>query len=363
MSATESAGARHQLAATLQTGMRVLDEKQTIVFTKYVRLVLPIDGSVFWVRADHVTSSALYNAAAYNAAFYNEPPRQMSNAPTVVANGSLHYVTAANQQEADSATLNRIVFTSEIEIEDFNDIGPDVMFLGEWQGVRFSFARRDSFYEQAKLWHYVGDAVFSTMETQIIDDIVQFDGRQVVSNSLPLWLDLRSPWLPILGLRGIPYPILPSYLITQNLRPPFVAVHIFPESTQAISGAPILGRTLSHSQLVQEKVRVTTYGLGNAAVLDFCDYVQWNFRCSERMGIMNSPVPRDEKQGQVELGVLAQKKTIEYEVNYIQSTARDIARKLIQSVLVAYHIGDGPEPAGGTGRWDEFRWNEGATWG
>lgn len=360
MSATESAGSRHQMAATLQTGMRVLDENQTITFVRYVRLVLPIDGSVFWVRSNLASLSSLLNAAALNEVPLNTPP-VAGEEVSFVANGSLHYMTQANQNEADSATLNRVVFTSEVPIENFNEVGPSIMYLGEWQGVRFSFAMRENFYEQAKLWHYVGDAVFATQESQIIDTLQEFDGRQVVSNSLPLWLDLANPYIPVIGLGGLPWPIFPAFLVPSNLPPPFVAVHIFPESTQAISSAPILNSTLSHSQLVREKVRLTTYGLRNAEVLDLCDYVQWQFRNSARMGIMNSPVPRDEHQGQVELGVLAQKKTIEYEVNYLQATARDLARQLILSAFVTYTV-EGGDIGPRYGRWNEFRWNDGTLW-
>ena len=361
MSATESARGRHQLAAALQAGERVLSENQTITFTKYIRLALPIDGSVFWIRADLASPSALLNAHRFNQVTMNQVPQQIYSAPTVVANGSLHYMSVANQNEADAAGLNRVLFTSEVEIEDFNDISPTVMYIGEWQDVRFSFAQRGQYYEQAKIHHYEGNAIFSTQETQIIDDLNAFSPAQVVSNSLPLWLDLANPYIPVIGLGGLPWAIFPSFLVPQNLPPPFVVVHVFPESTQAISSAPILNRTLSHSQLVREKVRLTTYGLRNAEVLDLCDYVQWQFRNSARMGITNSPVPRDEHQGQVELGVLAQKKTIEYEVNYLQAAARDLARQLILSAFVTYTV-EGGDIGPRYGRWNEFRWNDGTVW-
>jgi len=360
MSATESALGRHQLAATLQAGERVLSENQTITFTKYVRLVLPIDGSVFWVRSDLASPSALFNAHRFNQVTMNAVPEQIFSAPTIVANGSLHYMTQATQQEADSAGINQVVFTSEREIEDFNEVSPTVMYIGEWQGVRFSFARRGMFYEQAKLWHYEGQAIYSTMETQVIDNLALFDSTQVVSNSLPIWLDLVNPYIPVLSLGGLPWPIFPSMLLPSNLPPPYVVVHIFPESTQAISGAPILNRTMSHSQLVTEKVRVTTYGLRNAEVLDFCDYVQTQFFYSKRLGIMNMPVPRDEKQGQLEMGVLAQKKTIEYQVNYLQATARDIYRQLIESAVVTYTIGGNPP---GTIDWQPTPGDPAIAWG
>jgi hypothetical protein len=88
MSATESARARHQLGATLVAGERVLSENQTITFTKYIRLVLPIDGTVFWLRADLASPSALFNASRFSRAAFNAAPAQVYSAPTDTAHGS-----------------------------------------------------------------------------------------------------------------------------------------------------------------------------------------------------------------------------------------------------------------------------------
>jgi len=359
MSATESAASRHQMAATLQAGLRVLDENQTILFTRYARLVLPIDGSVFWVRDGLVEESAIYNAARPGAVAFNQPP-SAGVATTFRASGSLHYMTSGSQQEADSATLNQVVFTSEREIENLNEVGPDVMYLGTWQGVRFAFSRREMFYEQARLWHYAGQAVLATMETQIVDTLAGFDLSAVVSDSLPIWLGMRNPYIPIIGLGGISFPMLPSFLVTANLRPPFVAVHIRPETTMALSSAPAFDATMGQEQLVKETVRLTTYGLRNRQVMDLIAYVQFYCQCSEVMGISNMPVPRDEKQGQLEMGVLAQKKSIEFEVNYLQSAARDETRQLIlAATIISTPV---PPIVLDPASWNEFTWNTGATW-
>jgi len=359
MSATESAASRHQMAATLQAGLRVLDENQTILFTRYNRFVLPIDGSVFWVRDGLVAESAKYNAARFNQAAYNQT-QVSSAASTFRASGSIHYMTSASQQEADSATVNQIVFTSERQIEDMNEVGPEVMYLGTWQGVRFSFSRREMFFEQARLWHYAGQAVLATMETQIIDSLAGFDLSAVVSDSLPIWLAMRNPYIPVIGLSGISFPLLPSFLVTSNLEPPFVAIHIRQETTMAVSSAPAFDATMSQEQLIKETVRMTTYGLRNRQVLDLIRYVQSYCQCSEAMGISNMPVPRDEKQAQVELGVLAQKKTIEFEVNYLQSMARDETRQLILAATIL--CTPVPPVLIDPAEWNEFRWNNGATW-
>jgi len=49
---------------------------------------------------------------------------------------------------------------------------------------------------------------------------------------------------------------------------------------------------------------------------------------------MNIPVPRDDKRTQAELGVLAIRKTIEFDVNYYQARVRDAALTYIKSVFL-----------------------------
>ena len=46
------------------------------------------------------------------------------------------------------------------------------------------------------------------------------------------------------------------------------------------------------------------------------------------------PTVRDEKRAQSELLILAQKKTIEFEIDYYQCAARNIARQLIENATV-----------------------------
>lgn len=357
--AQEAATGRHQMAATLMGGVETLSENQRIQFTRYRRLVLPIDGSVFWVRADLVQPSALLGVPQFGQvtpAQYGDPGEPV----TFLARGSLHYATIAGQAEADANTTNPVVFTSLEEIENFNTIDPDTMWLGAWQGIRFSFARRGNFYEQAKLWHYEGNAVLATMESQIIDSPIDFSAAQIVSNSLPIWLALREPIAPVVGLGGIGWPIYPSFLVPNNLPPPFVAVHIVPEGTMAIQSAPFETRDSDQWQLVQDKVRLTTYGLRDRDVLDLCRYIQNFVAFTGAMGISNMPIPRDLKQPQVELGALAQAKMIDFDVNYYQAVTRGVARQLI--LIATATIDVIPVRPRRPGRWNEFRWSDGATW-
>lgn len=360
MSATQAALGAHQLAATLEGGLDTLSEIQTITFTRYKRLILPLDGYVFWVRSSLINVSAAPNAFQGNEVVPNQPTAEPGRPHTFVAKGSMHYATIANQNEDDSSGTNQIIFTSQVEVEDLNEVDPDEMWIGEWQGVRFSFARRDSFYEQARLHHYRGVAIYSAMESQIIDTPAGFSQAQIVSNSLPVWLSLAQPVAPVVGLAGIDVPIYPSFLVGQNIVPPYIAVHIYPEATEAWQASPLFDRTSSQWQLTRDRVRITLYGFRNEQALAFVDYVQRFCLFTEVMGISNMPIVRDEKRTQVELGILAQKKTIEFEVNYYQAAMRNLARQLILSAPITVQaVPPLPlEPA----RWNEFRWNDGATW-
>ena len=58
------------------------------------------------------------------------------------------------------------------------------------------------------------------------------------------------------------------------------------------------------------------------------------------LGMANMPTVRDEKRTQVEMAVLAMKKSITFDVWYNQGTARDIARGLIEEVVNNYY----PQP-------------------
>lgn len=328
-SINESINSQSQLNSDLVEGLNVLSQNQKITFTKYVRLVLPIDGFVFWVKADLLSPSALYNASAYNRVAYDVQGEVEQDSATITVNGSLHYLTQVAQDEAESMAVNQVVFTSTEEIQDFNTIAPNILYIGEFDGIRFAFSRRDSFYQQAGLHHYVGQAVTSIFESQLIDSPQDFDSRNViVSNSLPIWLLLNKIM-----------PMYPSFLVPENTEPVYAAVHIDPGSTQAIQAAPLLGPTMTHTQLVRESVRITMYGMRNFNALDFQDYIlQYALGHDDVMGISNMPVIRDEKKGAAELNVIAMKKSIVFDVNYYQSRVNDVARKLILKAIPTFYF-------------------------
>lgn len=331
--------------ATLASGLDVISESQVITFTKYVRVVLPADGFVFWVKADIVSPSALANASMLNASFRNNgavqgvtlntPPVIVTAAPTTNVIGSLHYMTANTQDEAAFQSTNRVRFTAEAEIQDLNQIGPAVLFLGSFDGRTFAFSQRGSYYQQSGLHHYLGDAVTATMRTQIIDDPRYLDLlNPVVSNSLPLWLELTSF-----------FPMWPSFLVPQNEPPPYCAVHIDPDGTEALQDFPALDATGGQSQLVQDVVRLTFYGVRHQTVMDFMQYVFQYSANTDNFGVMDYlPVVRDGKVTAAELGTIAQMKTTEFKISYYQSRVRDVARKAITAVGgVTFNV-NAPQP-------------------
>lgn len=326
------------IAADLKAGVDSISINQTITFTLYVRLILPVDGSKFWVRADQVKQGALYGATLLNATTYDHAASLTAVAPIITAPGSLHYTSQTSQTEEETIGVNRVVFTSEVEILDFNVVGPAAIYIGEFTPlngeapIRFSFNERGSYYQQSGLYHYVGQALYSDMQTQVIDRFVGFDQSAVVSNSLPFWLQLNKWNYPAGVFPNLVLPLFPSFLVEDNLAPPFASVHV--HETNAIQSMPWIDTQGNHWQLVQDRVRITTYGARNNMIMDFIDCVNEYTMLTDNFGIMNMPVTRDEKKVQSELGIIAQKKSIEFEISYYQFRARDIALKLIAQASI-----------------------------
>jgi hypothetical protein len=336
--AQEAAAAKTQLAGDLAAGVATLSLNQQVTFYLYRRVVLPLDGYVFWVRASLLGPSAILNGSPLDTFRFDQPQGVRSPAPSIVATGSLHYATSRGQEEDQTTATNQVVFTSLVPVQDLNLVGPSAIYIATLQpdNVRFAFANRRSFYQQADLYHYVGNAVYASMATQVIDDPRQFWGRSpIVSNSLPLWLALNG-YQPPPGSLAVPLTLYASYVVPDNLQPPYGVVHIPPESTRAMQSTPYLGGNLSHDQLARDLVRVTLWGERNFNALDFLDAVNQYSLDTDNIGIMNMPIVRDEKKPQVELAAIAMKKTIEFEVSYYQSTARTVARQIITQCVPSF---------------------------
>jgi hypothetical protein len=304
------------------TALQLLSLDQIIPFTQYTRFVLPLDGYVFWLRTQ-----------------------------TTQISGSLHAQINKRQNEDETISINRVVFTTAYPVQEFNSISPDIIWVGEYQNVKFAFTRSD-LYRPTTLYHYTGDAVYPALQSQLVDTGAQLPlDTVIVSNSLPVWLALwtyNPVWLvpPNPGVK-----LYPSFAVPDNLPPPYGVVHIDPASTRSLQAAPMFGPmhpmgwaalgtvsgpalSATHWQLASDQVRVTLYGLTNQQALDFQDLVNRYSFDQDTIGVMNVPVVHDEKRTQAELGILAMKKTITFEVSYYQSRINDVARQLIESVTV-----------------------------
>src|SRR4029077_16650880 len=153
--ADEAANSRTPLGAALKAGVDAISYSQSITFKLYVRLVLPSDGYVFWVLASLLAPTP----------HATDPLSQ-----TLTVMGSMHDMTEQLQEEDENYSNVKMVFTSQAPVQDFNLIGPDYLYLGDFDGGQFAFSSRGMWYQQANLWHYVGTTVNSVMETQFIND-------------------------------------------------------------------------------------------------------------------------------------------------------------------------------------------------
>ena len=342
--AAEGAAAKQGMAAALAGGLDVLSLDQEITFTQYIRLVLPLDGFVFWVRADLVSSSALYNAAQYNQMQMNQAEVLQAAAPTITVKGSFHYSTQVNQDEAATEAVNTVVFTAESPVQQFNDLQPGALWIAEYGGdiegfdgpITFAFSSRGRYYQQADLFHYVGTAVLPAFKAQLITKLDDLAGQSLfISNSLPIWLQLADYQPPYYDGFSSTLPLYPSYLVPDNLLPPYGVIHIGENDTEALQSAPWFDWTLSQNLLAKDHVKVTLYGLTNAAAQTWLAAVLQFSYDYNTIGMMNMPVIRDGKRIAPELGVIAQQKIIEFDVTYNQGTLRQVVRKQLETIIPA----------------------------
>ena len=321
-----------------------------VPFTTYIRLVLPLDGYVFWVRADLVSKSALVGALMAGGATLDQQGGIVTPAAIINVEGSFHYATDIAQEEAMTTSVNRLLFTTSTKVDSFNNSGVNTLFIATFDGMQFAFSGRDFFFDNAGIYHYIGNAVFNEMQPQLINSVSGFDSTNIVSsNSVPLWLALNQ-YIPIY-FDGISNPIIiyPSFIVPQNLKPPFAVVHVPPESTRALQPTPVVDSNGDHWQLVTERPRVTLWGTRSFTAMDFMDCVERYSVDHDTFGVMNAPVVRDEQRVQRELQAMAMKKTIEFEISYYQTRVRNVSKQLILSAIPTFYFSDfGSPPVLGT---------------
>lgn len=323
--ASGSKNAVGQTAADV-AALALLSQNQTVTMTQYTQYVLPLDGYIFWLRTGM----------------------------TIDVPCSVHVTIDKRQNEDETLSNNRVMVSTATEIQEFNEVAPTKIWIGEFKGRKFAFSKNDSNYSPpVGLWFYIGEAVPPALLSQLIDVGSQLSpDTLIVSNSLPLWLSLKNynpVWLvpPNPGIT-----LYPSFAVPANISPPYGSVHIDPNQTIALQPVPNLGpvrpigrkvlgtvsgTTLdsTHYQLVSDRVRVTLYGATNQVAADFFDLVYRYSYDLDLMGIMSDPTTiRDEKRVHTELGILAMKKTLDFRVSYYQSRVNATARQLLLEATV-----------------------------
>lgn len=327
----EVAGSRTPLGASLKAGLDTLSYNQEITFNLYARHVMPLDGFVFWIKASLLV-----------------PTPQTTLAQTLTVMGSMHDVTEQRQEVEENFSNVQMLFTAENPVQDFNRIGPGYLYLGDFDGGRFAFSSRGTWYQQANLWHYVGTTVNSVMRTQIIDDASQIPGlvdKVIVSNSLPAWLKLNS-YAPTEYPIPLPTPqfmLYPSFLTPSNAVPPFGTVHIDPARTEADQQVALIDDA-GRYQLARDRVDVSLWGCNNELASAWLDNVVQHTLDIGDFGLLNMPIIQDDKRPQVEYLAIAQKKRIIFEVSYNQFHMRSLSRQLILSAFMSIHASDNPTP-------------------
>ncbi|NBI44975.1 hypothetical protein [Burkholderia sp. ISTR5] len=312
----EASAAPGDLAAALQTGLEQISRQQSVTFQQYTKSTLPTDGYVFWVA----TGTA----------------QQFK--------GSLHILTDRRQDEDQTIAANKMIFTAEEEISQLNAISPGSMWVGTWQTddatLQVAFAETGSNYQQAGLWHYRGFAVYPALASQLVESAADLPVEPIVSNSLPIWLSVA-------GLAGAP--IYPSFLVPDNVQPPYVTAHIEPVETVALQSFPTYQwhgtpspptalQPMASTQLMRDSVRLTLYGFTNQKAIQFYSALIDYSMNTDNFGFCNSPAIRDEKRTQVEIAAIAMKKTLTILASYYQGTADAIARRLILSASITTTI-------------------------
>ena len=313
----ESLGGGSQLQSALADGLAMISESATVSFTKYVKRILPLDGYVFWLAGE-----------------------------TIIVSGSLHYSTSTEQREDETISINKVVFTTTQIVEKLNDVDSQMMWVASVDGIRFSFSSRGMFYFQAGLYHYSCDAVYPALASQLVSNLYDLSAANlIVSNSLPAWLSIQtySPFYSTISNPAIT--LYPSFLVPNNIVPPYGVVHIEPSQTNSIQAAPLLTINGTHYQLATDHVRITLYGLNNKTALDFLDTVNQYSLLTDVIGIMNIPTMRDEKRIQSDIQSVAMKKTIEFDVSYYQSRINDVAQKMVADCIVQFTVAPYPVAA------------------
>lgn len=303
-----------QQQQALNEALGNLAPRGKFTFYQYTKYQMSQDGYIFWVKSQE----------------------------TVSIKGALHMASDREQEIDDTIAMNSVILDSGSEITEFNQISPTTMWVGDLpvpdgSTVKVAFQRRGPYFQNAGIFHYAGFAVFPPFGPQLVDSETDLPTGPIVSNSLPLWLAFGTTGLPL----------YPSFLVPENLSPPYIAVHIDPDQTTQIQPVPYLEWTTANPdpqsgfydlpvyQLMHDHVEMICYGLTNTQAWQFV-YQLISKSYADQFGFMTTPVLKDDKRTQPEIMAIAMKKRLEFDAAYYMTTSDAAARRLIASATVSY---------------------------
>lgn len=296
----------------LRDGLETLSFDQEMRFDKYTRVVLPLDGYIFW-----------------------QPMEE-----SVSVKCSFHFSQEIQQDEDETYGAISVSLTSFEPVVEFEAMPPDTLYVGQIRGVKFAFFTQTGFYGPAKLWHYMGRSIPPVMLPQLLDTPGAIDAAQpVTSNSLALWIAANTYKLPPLYF-GLPkgFTLYPADMVPPNLAPPYGVVKI--EDTRPLQAIPgFRGGTIGTDQLDADRVRVTLNGLQHNDGVDFLSAILAYSRYSDNFGLMNSTTVTDGSRKEASLQAVGMQKFILMEVSFKQSRVNDITRALIKKAVPSYQVG------------------------
>lgn len=320
MNPNEFAPQKQQQHALYEALNNLTDESfsGSFTFTQYDKYVMSEDGYVFWVK----------------------------NGSKLKIKGALHVGTEQTQELDDTIAMNSIILDSEKLISEFNTITPNTMWIGDiplpdGQTIKVAFNRRGPFFENAGVYHYAGFAVFPPFGPQIVESSTDLPTGPIVSNSLPIWMNLPNALQNLPGAVNQSTKVYPSFLVPENIAPPYIVAHIEPTLTVPLQQFPNYSWTftagstslvqMTSDQLAKDVVKLIFYGFTNQEVLQYQSALTLYSLYSDDFGFMSSPIAQDDKRTQSEITAIAMKKTMEFDASYYQTTADAIARRLILS--------------------------------
>ena len=299
-----------QLYAVINAGVNLVDEAQEVVFVKYVRQILPIDGYVFW---------------SPNEAF--------------TIQGALHFAQNIIQADDETFAQGTVLFTAQDQVSQFEDAPTNVIFVATLPGgSRYAFSSQQGFLAAAGQWHYFGRTIPPAALSQLLDEPGKIDlTRAVTSNSLAFWLQLNGYQTPYGDAWSNEIPIYPAKLVSANLQPPYVAVKIV--TTEPLQLLECISPIRSSYQLCADTVRLTLYGLQSNEVHDFNNCITQYAALTGNFGFMTPRAIVDEQREIPELEAIAMKKTIDVKISYIQKRVDDVTRQLIEKATCTFILG------------------------